>query len=168
MTPRLVSLAVLSVVATFLRMAWADCKPDGDVLLEVAQRTMPHVHGSTAKTKVWANGAWMTEVHDGGHNVARTRAGCLDDAKLGRIRARMDSASWKTVRSKRACRSDQPRFTTYTWKGRLVYTERTCNTQVLDADSRKALDAVSVVLGVPLDLDADNVCVDNPLDRGCN
>jgi hypothetical protein len=64
----------------------------------------------------------------------------------------------------------------FRWKGRRVYTERTCATEVLDRDSQHVLERLKVWLRIPDDLDGARAprqlppieCTDNPLAKGCN
>jgi hypothetical protein len=165
------------VLVALLRTAAADpaeapkheCKAGGAVLFEVDQRADRKAKLTTATTQLFENGAWKTEVRDVDGRLARSDSGCLASADLESVRAQLRSATWKTTRTKEACRTDQPRSTLYKWKGRLLYTERTCNLEALDSTSRRALDIIEVQLHAPFDLDAGSVpCLGNPLAKGCN
>ena len=127
------------------------CKPSGGVLFEVAQRAKRPAVVPTATTRLYANGAWRLAVIDVDGKFARTDSGCLEPSQVKSIRESLRAAPWKTTRSDQTCRADQPRFTTYTWKRRLLYTERTCNERVLDAESQRALDLVTYYLNPPVD-----------------
>jgi hypothetical protein len=167
------------VLVALVRTASADpapkvareCKPTGGVLVEVAQRVQPKTKLPTATTRLYDSGAWKTVVIDVDGKLARTRSGCLEPSDVDSIREKLLAAKWKTTRSNATCRVDQPRFTTYKWKSRLLYTERTCNIDVLDEDSQRALDVVEFHLRVPLELDGGGLqreCLSNPLAKGCD
>ena len=146
-----------------------DCKPAGGVLFEVAQRADRKAKLTTATTRLFENGAWRTEIFDVDGKLARSRSGCLGAADVDSIRKELRSANWTSTRASVTCRADQPRFTLYQWKARLLYTERTCNVEALDDESRHALDIIELHLHAPVDLDRGGVpCIDNPLARGCN
>jgi hypothetical protein len=167
------SVQVIVLVA-LVRTAAADpatpartCKPSGGVLFEVAQHARRRVL-PTSTTRLYANGAWKLQVIDVDGKVARTDAGCLEPSQVKSIRESLRAAPWKTTRSDRTCRADQPRFTTYTWKHRLLYTERTCNERVLDPDSQRALDLVTFYVTPPVDHGGKIDCLMNPLSKYCN
>jgi hypothetical protein len=156
------------VLVALVRTATAGpvCKPHGDVLVEIAQHATRPAALPTATTRVYENGAWKTVVIDVDGKVARTDAGCLEPSQLKDIREALRAAPWKTTRSDRTCRADQPRFTMYTWQHRVRYTERTCNELVLDRDSQEALDLVSYYVSPPLDHGGE--CRSNPFAIGCD
>jgi len=169
---------VAAMIVALLRTAAADptpkrvreCKPAGGVLFEVAQRVEHKAKLPTATTRLYENGAWKTEVIDVDGKLARTRSGCVEASNLDRIREGLRTAKWKTQRTSATCRTDQPTFTTYKWKRRLLYTERTCNVDVLDADSQQTLDLIEYYLRAPAELEGGGLqreCLANPLAKGC-
>lgn len=144
------------------------CKPSGSVIFEIDQRAVPNAKLTTATTKLYANGAWQSEVRDPDGRVARRDAGCLAAAKVEAIRDELRGASWKTSPSGLTCRSDQPRYTAYLRNAHQVFIERSCNLDVLDETSQHAIDLVELLVHVP-DLEpAKRDCLDNPLAKGCN
>ena len=168
-----------SILVALLRTAAADpaskpireCKPAGGVLFEVAQRVEHKAKLPTATTRLYENGAWKTEVVDVDGKLARTHSGCVEASDVDRIRESLRAAKWKTERTNATCRADQPTFTTYKWKRRLLYTERTCNIDVLDEDSQHTLDLIELYLRVPVELEGGGLqreCLANPLAKGCN
>ena len=149
----------------------SECKPAGGLLFEIAQRADHKAKLTTATTRLYENGSWKTQVLDVDGKLMRTHAGCLNASDVTSIRASLRSAKWRTTRTDTRCRADQPRFTLYKWKGRLLYTERTCNIDVLDDESQKALDLVEFYLRAPTQLDGGAVpqeCLSNPLAKGCD
>ena len=160
------------MVLAMVHVATADprprtCKPAGGLLVEVDQRART-AHLATATSWLYENGSWRTEIIGTDGKLARTRTGCLDPLQVDRLRDQLRNATWKTTSSTVACRSDQPRSTVYKWKSRMLYTERTCNVDVLDEDSRRVLEAIDYYVQLPEDLDgASAPCIDNPLARGC-
>ena len=146
------------------------CKPGtGRPLLEIAQGAPPHVKVATAITRLYESGAWTAVVTDREGRTARTRTGCLDPARLDGVRADLTHAAWRVVHLASAipCRADA-RFTQYTWRGKLVFTERACDGDELDHDSRDTLVVIARLLHVSDELDgARSRCADNPLAPGC-
>jgi hypothetical protein len=148
------------------------------LLLEVDQRADRKAKLTTATTRLYDNGSWTTQVIDPDGKLARTQAGCLETSQVDIVRTELRSAKWKRVRAEVACRSDEPRWTVYIGKGRVLYTERTCNAEVLDENSQHALDLIELYLQVPVDLDGASIprkrtslskgCLENPLAKGCN
>lgn len=154
-----------------------ECKPGGGLLVEIAQRADQKAKLTTATTRLYENGSWKTEVFDVDGKSMRTRAGCLDASDVAIIRRSLRRANWKTMRTDMTCRADQPRFTLYKWKARLLYRERSCNGEVLDDDSRRALDLLALYLHAPVALDDGGrvqpprirpECMENPLAPGCD
>ena len=147
-----------------------DCKPAGGVMFEIGRGVVRNAKLPTATTQLFENGAWRTEVIDVDGRLARQRSGCLEPTAVEVIRESLRAARWKLARSKATCRADQPRFTTYRWKRRLLFTDRTCNIDVLDEDSQHALDLVDSYLRGSLELDRGRIqpeCLANPLAKGC-
>jgi hypothetical protein len=147
-----------------------ECKPGGGVLFEVDQLADRRAKLTTATTRLYDNGSWKTEVVDVDGKLARTQAGCLERSQLDNVLADLRNAKWKTTRADVSCRADEPRFTVYKWRGRALYTERTCNVHVLDEDSRRALDLMVFYLKIP-NLDGGSLprgCLENPLAKGCH
>lgn len=162
----------ISLLATACSPRVRECRPTGSVLLEVDQRAVPQAKLTTATTRLYESGAWTREVMDADGKRVRTEAGCLQPAQLDSILTGLRHATWTTAPSGRSCRADQPRFTVFRWKGRVLYTERTCNAEVLDQDSRAVLDSIEIDLHLPDDPDGPDglqrVCMQNPLAPGCN
>lgn len=81
-------------MARWLACAWAlglgfasaasaePCKPAGGLLFEIDQRAVPRAKLATAVTRLYANGAWETQIFEAGGKVERTDRGCLDAARL--------------------------------------------------------------------------------------
>ena len=123
------------------------------MLFEVDQRVEPHVKRTTATTKLYTNGAWTTEFLDADGKRARTAFGCLVASQLNGIAADLKSATWNTSHRSVTCRADSQRFTVYKWNGRTLFTDRTCNPDVLDPESQRTLGRIEISLHIPDDLD---------------
>lgn len=154
------------------------CAPAGGLLFEIDQLATSKAKLTTAKTRLYGNGAWKTEFFDVDGKLARTRAGCLEHSQLDSIKAGLRSAKFTTTASDATCRKDDPRFTVYKLKGKTLYTEHSCNVDVLDRDSRGALDLIEYYLSVPSDPDGAGSprprghhvtpeCLADPLASGC-
>lgn len=160
----------LATVLVLLGSGSADadtCKPAGSAIFEIHQGAKPGAKLTTSKTRLFDNGAWTTKVFDVTGKLEHEDAGCLKPELLDTIRTELSGAMWKTTRSAIACRVDQPRFTTYTWKGRQVFVDRTCNVDVLDKKSRRALDVAEMILHPRALGEGMPACTDNPLAKGC-
>ena len=176
-------MRVAALLVALIRIVAADparsphapeCKPSGGVLFEVDQRANRKAKLTTATTRLNENGTWRTEVVDVDGTLARTLVGCLKSAVVDTIRVSLRDAAWKTTRRKVTCRPDDRRSTQYRWKGRLLYTERACNVDALDDDSRHVLDLIAFHVRIPDDLESAGVptgkhveCIDTPLALGC-
>lgn len=152
------------------------CKPSGTVLFEVDQRADAKRKLVTATTRLYRNGAWRTQVIDVDGKPMRSTEGCLAPDALAGVRDDLTEATWKVVRTQLVCREDSRRVTVYRWNGKPVYTERSCNTKVLDPGSLDALVRIRATLRVPDDLDGQDrrgtrlpsmECRSNPLANGC-
>jgi hypothetical protein len=130
-------------------------------------RAKPGAKLTTSKTRLYTNGAWTNQVFDAGGKLEHEDSGCLKTELIETIRTELSEATWKTTRRAIACRVDQPRFTTYTWKGRQVFTERTCNVEVLDKRSRRAIDVAEMILHPRTLGEGMPACSNNPLAKGC-
>jgi len=150
--------ALDSIAAADPHHSSSGCKPAGGLFFEVDQRAEPPVKRTTATTRLFANGAWITEVHDRDGTLAQTSSGCLDSVRLETIRNDLLSAMWQVSHKEGLCHADSPRFTVYKWKSRTLYTYRTCNTDVLDPESQSVLERIERLLHVPEDLDGALAC----------
>jgi hypothetical protein len=135
------------------------CKPNGGLFFEIDQRADLKVKRITATTKLFANGTWSTEVFDRDGTLAWTSSGCLGSVRLERIRNDLQAATWRVIHRDTLCRADSPRFTIYKWNGRTLYTDRTCNADVLDRASQSVLDQIERMLHIPDDLDGARACL---------
>ncbi|MBV8760371.1 MAG: hypothetical protein JO257_23970 [Deltaproteobacteria bacterium] len=149
------------------------CWPAGGVLFEIDQRATGK--RSTATTLLFANGAWRTATFDTDGKPAATGKGCLEKYQVARIVEALAAATWKVTHTPSTC-TLSPRWSTYKWKTRVVFTDRACSGDALDTDSAKAIDLVDFYV-VPPALDDDarphrhglpRECLDNPLASACN
>ena len=150
------------------------CDPAGGVLFEIDQRALGK--RTTSTTLLYANGAWRTKTFDSDGKPAETDQGCLEDYQVKRVNEALRGAKWKVTHTKPSC-ALSPRWTTYKWKTRTIYTERTCSGDALDADSDQALGEIELYVVAPNLDDAtlprtrhgiSQDCLDNPLAKGCN
>jgi len=134
-----------------------ECAPSGNVLFEIDQAADRASKLVTATTKLYPNGAWRTEWIDVDGKVARTAVGCLVPSSVDHIRDDLRAAKWKVTHYPIACRGYSPRFTTYSWNRRVMFTDRVCSHDTLDDDSRQVLERIDCTLDVPDDLDTPGV-----------
>ncbi len=149
------------------------CDPAGGVLFEIDQRAAGK--RTTATTLLYGNGAWRSKTFDTDGKLADTEHGCLEHEHLERIVAALRGATWKVTHTAPTC-ALSPRWSTFTWKARRLFTERACSGDALDADSAKALDLIQQYV-VPVDLDdasrprgaghVSQQCLNDPLADGC-
>ena len=173
------ALALLLAVSTAaaepaaIKPAPRSCSPAGGVLFEIDQRATGK--RTTATTLLYTNGAWRVRSFDTDGKLAHTEQGCLEPDHLSQIVQALRDASWKVVHTQPTC-SLSPRWSSYRWKARTVFTERTCSGDKLDDASLKAVNLIGFYVLVPaLDDDArprhnhvSQECLNNPLARGCN
>ena len=117
------------------------CKPAGAVVLEVDQLADAPAKLATATTWLYENGSWKREVYDAHHKLVRWSTGCTGTAELDTFNAGVRDALWKVTRTVHVCQTDRTRSRVYRWKGRVLYTERTCSVDDLDPHSRELVDS---------------------------
>lgn len=125
------------------------CKASSDVLFQVADRVdtalMPDGSATWTNT-VYEGGAWQRVELDAKGKITRRSSGCFDKTKLSTIRSTLDHATWKTEHAGAACAAVSGTYLEYTSRGKVVWTQRMCQLDVLDADSAKALQTISSLL----------------------
>ena len=139
------------------------CAPKGDVWFEIDQRAVLKT-AARSTTKLWANGAWRSEIVDGDGKVIRRTEGCV---ALKGIVDDVKAAPWKVAHKDITCPLVPMRSTVYVWKGRGLFKADSCRRDTLDAKSAHALDEIELAVKLPV-LDADyQECLDNPQAKGC-
>jgi hypothetical protein len=127
----------------------AQCTQTGDVLFQIADRVE---HGSTLPAdKTWTitvrdNGAWMRTAHDERGKLARDDRGCLDRTQLDAIRRSLANAHWVVKQAQATCAAVSGTYLEYSSHGRVVWTQRMCQLEYLDDDSRQAVETISKLL----------------------
>jgi len=139
------------------------CSPAGGVLFEIDQRATGK--RTTATTRLYANGAWRSQTFDTDGTRADTEQGCLAPDVMKAIADALRGAPWKVTHSQPTC-TLSPRWSTFKWKTRTLFTERDCSGNSLDEQSTQALDLIEAYVPLP-SLDDDMRCVANPLRKGC-
>ena len=159
----LVALACFSNVAS--AKPPTTCTAGGPVVLTIRQGVDAGVKLATSKTIVYGNGAWHTEIRDRDGVDARSIDGCLESTELLH---HLGDVRWELHPADTLCHVVPGRYTVYRWHKRVLFTERTCNAEVLDRDSRHMLDQLAYALHLPALDDAIRDCSDNPLAPGCH
>ena len=136
-------LVVLLVARLVAAEPAKTCAPAGGVLFEIDQRATGK--RTTATTQLFANGAWRAQSFDIDGKLADTEQGCLDPDVLKAITNALRTARWKTVHAQSTC-TLSPRWSTFKWKKRTLFTERDCSGDTLDVDSAHALDLIEAYI----------------------
>ena len=119
------------------------CAPAGGVLFEIDQRATGK--RTTATTQLFANGAWRARSFDTDGKLADAEQGCLAPDVLKAIATALRTAPWKTTHAQPTC-TLSPRWSTFKWKARSVFTERDCSGDTLDEESAHALDLIEAYI----------------------
>ena len=119
------------------------CPATGKLLFEVDHKVSPGAKLGTATTKLFATGAWTRDDTDADGNALPQTSGCLAKPELKQVAGSLHSAPWKVTTARIKCMAVSPQFTEYHIDGKLVFTQRLCSGQSLDARSQAALDAAT-------------------------
>ncbi len=126
-----------------LRLA---CTDDGGVLFEIDHKVdagSPEMIAlPTSELKLYAGGQWTFTSSDKHHNAS----GCLAPALQQRIRDDLKTATWTQKVADAACAAVSIGYTQYSAHGKVVWTERMCQLEYLDEDSRRSLDDIEKIL----------------------
>lgn len=122
------------------------CAPSGRQLVELDFiddiATAPQ-----ATVRLFASGGWTFD-ETTKTKATRSFSGCLGKDAVATIIADVDAAPWQVTRKPIACRAYGSRSTAIKIDGKLVFTERACSGDVLDADSAKRLAEIEKLLDV--------------------
>ena len=122
------------------------CEAKGPVLFEIDHRAPTGAQVETSELVVYASGAWTFHSRTAQGKPGREAAGCLREPVLRSIRADLADATWTVTRNDITCRAMALGSVAYLANGKLVWTERVCSPEVLDATSRdKLADIVKIV-----------------------
>lgn len=171
----------LCVVALLASIASADsrtCKPSGDVVFQLDQRADKGVKLATAKTRVYKNGAYITQSYDRYNTLTSTDAGCLPATADALLEFLAEPANYKTSPIELPCKETSPRFTEIRASGKLVLVDRRCNRVDVTREARAAIAELVFTARIPLVDDvrrtvrrqsrAPDSCEGNPLAKGCH
>jgi len=109
----------------------------GDIAFEIDRGAVPHT-GPTSQLKIYVAGGWTYSSADKDGVAGLSGQGCLDDKTLAHIRALVASAAW-TSTDVIHCMIASNASTTYLANGKVLFTDRVCNSQKLDEKSEQAL-----------------------------
>jgi hypothetical protein len=119
------------------------CPATGKVLFEVDHRVSPGAKLGTSTVKLFTTGAWTRDETDADGNALPQTSGCLTKPEVKQIASSLHSAPWKVTTARIRCMAVSPQFTEYHLDGKLVFTQRLCSGQSLDAKSSAALEAAA-------------------------
>jgi len=119
------------------------CQATGKVLFEIDHRVSPGAKLGTSTIKLFTSGAWTRDETDADGNALPQTSGCKTKPEVKQIASSLHSAPWKVSTAKIRCMAVSPQFTEYHIDGKLVFTQRLCSGQSLDAKSAAALDAAT-------------------------
>jgi len=119
------------------------CQPGGKLVFEVDHKVAPGAKMGTSAIKLFANGAWTRDESDADGTALPQAAGCLAKADVKQLTDSLRGAPWKVTTARIRCMAVSATFTEYHLDGKVVFTQRLCSGQSLDAKSSAALDAAS-------------------------
>jgi hypothetical protein len=116
------------------------CRPSGKVVFEIDHRANEGAKAETSMLKVYGPGAWTREAADAEGKPQAATSGCLDKAYAKHLASSLRSAPWKVTTARMHCMAVSATFTEYQVDGKVVFTQRLCSGQSLDAKSQAVLD----------------------------
>jgi hypothetical protein len=125
------------------------CRVGGDVLFEIDHKVNGNVElesqVDTSSTVLYSNGAWTyLERRPGQPAIFET--GCLSDFELGEVTADLQFADWKVTYNRIRCFAMSLTYDEYSSHGKTLFADQMCSGATLDADSRKAVNAIKSIL----------------------
>lgn len=93
----------------------------------------------------------FTVVHDSGawtynDSTGAKRSGTLTAADLAAVKTAVHAATWHVEADQVSCMARSAEYVDYVVDGKRVWTDRTCEPQHLDADSRKNLNTATQIV----------------------
>lgn len=122
------------------------CKPTGSAVFEIGHRVQPGTKAATSTVKLYATGAWTHDEADPEGKAQPQTSGCLAKPEVKQVADALRAAPWKVTTAQFRCMAISPNYTEYRLDGKLVFTNKLCSGQSLDAKSQAALDkAIALV-----------------------
>jgi len=136
---------IVQIVGTATQPVATSCKPEGDVVFEMAKKANVSAKVQTSTTRVYANGAWTyaEKTADGANGPAK--AGCLDKAVLTRIIDDVKAAPWTVTTPRVRCMARSQTFIEYSVQGKVVFNKQVCGS-ILDEVSAKKVEDIESAL----------------------
>ena len=120
------------------------CSESGGVLFEIDHKVEPSLQDlaiETSELELFAGGKWT--FHSSSKRVA---SGCLSSDQMKTISADLARATWTGKVAQAACAAVSAGYTEYSSRGKVVWTQRMCQIEYLDAASRRSLDEIENIL----------------------
>jgi hypothetical protein len=120
----------------------------GDVIFQIDHMDVRRgrIGNPTASLIVRSSGEWTYDVRNDGNVLARTRQGCLAPSLVTTLANHVDGAPWIASPPRMMCEIGIMTFTQYSVRGRKVWASMACASDVLDDNSKLALDAARAIV----------------------
>ncbi len=132
--------------ATRLRQA---CEATGVPLFEIDHRVEPRLEDvvlDTSELVLYPSGGWTFTSHDGNGKTLRSASGCLRYQVMQTIEHDLNEATWTVKTAAARCMIASLGYVQYSSRGKVVWTQRTCQLEYLDDASRRSLDEIEKIL----------------------
>jgi hypothetical protein len=114
------------------------CEAKGTAIFEIDHLTTQSPKEVLAG-KLYATGAWTFAETTAEGKAGQAETGCADPAAIKKLQTELAAAKWKITMSRIRCMAMSPNFTRYLVHGKQVLEQHTCDGQVPDEASQKAL-----------------------------
>jgi hypothetical protein len=125
------------------------CEEKGVPLFEIDHRVEPRLEDvvmETSELVLYPSGAWSYTSHDGNGKTTHHAAGCLRHQVLETIEHDLKEATWTVKTNAAKCMVASLGYVEYSSRGKVVWTQRTCQLEYLDETSRRSLDEIEKIL----------------------
>jgi hypothetical protein len=123
------------------------CEEQGVPLFEIDHRAEPRLEDvviETSELVLYPSGAWT--FHSGTGKAEKTIHGCLRYQVLQTIEHDLKQATWTVKTNAAKCMVASLGYVEYSSRGKVVWTQRTCQLEYLDETSRRSLDEIEKIL----------------------
>ncbi len=114
------------------------CEAKGQPAIVIAHEVDGGAKLATWTFSIYDGGAWTWDGKDADGNAQKPQNGCFAGADLETVKKDLE-VPWKVTTAKFHCMAYSADYTEVTVGGKLVYTQRLCNGESLDAASQAAL-----------------------------
>lgn len=124
------------------------CSATGDVLFEIDHAVEDFAKGQlgTSELVLHEGGRWTFVSHTADGKLGPASSGCLSSTQMHDIRADLARATWKVHHADATCAALSAGYERYATRGKVVWTQKMCQLEILDEASAKALADIEAIL----------------------